>query len=515
MSLSLVPSARASRVDIALFEMRCCESALSKLSVNRRRANICEPIIKRIKADLRYVFRQECARVVDLLLKHGKLPYTPGKRAAAVEGPFDPDLESLMSVLINGQSIPQYESVLEDGYLEVMPKAMDAARKQVLDASGKPYRVTSAGDLLLANGMKLVRQPGAENWIRDHAIVFGRKYAHKIPATTNKAIRSELSAGMAEFEPMSKLAARVQDVYKAASDYRADMIARAESARGYGAAGFATAKAMGANGHHWIVSGSPWSLSDICGTNAAMGVIGLGEPFYDTEGNPIQHVPAHPNCECNDAYDLGADWEIPESMMEAVESVEDGDGHWVTINGAHVLLGDDNSGGASGGDATEPVGTTSWRAGSTAMALEMYQEAGYETLNKSLRDGTSGVENEADRMDGAFVHHGETLESDRLVFRGGRDLFVGESDASIVGATIQDKAFVSTSTDRGAAEEFARGNHVLYEINLPRGSRVIDMDKAVKGKDFREHEILLRRGANFRVVGRTSRGYKLEYVKRH
>ena len=70
------------RASILRYDICVAESALSKLSIGRRKAAICEPVIKRIKADLRYTFRQEAARVIDLVRAHGKLPYVPRLQAS-------------------------------------------------------------------------------------------------------------------------------------------------------------------------------------------------------------------------------------------------------------------------------------------------------------------------------------------------------------------------------------------------------------------------------------------------
>ena len=445
------------RASILRYDICVAESALSKLSIGRRKAAICEPVIKRIKADLRYTLRQEAARVIDLVRAHGKLPYVPrlqaseageeehwvtingahvliggdndkaggrthkatglplnsdgtvtlyhgttkaaareivasgklrsagepdiylttdpkggdygdgtvvkvnvwpdqlklddefpggrkdfrisvGKpggeitvhkvtraaRRSAIEAAgslYFSDIEGMMALIRGGQTLGGYESLLEDAYREVMPGASDAAIKQVLDAAGIRYRVSKDGAFVMLSGaqdgLTVLRPAQAAIWTRDHAIQFGRTWAPKVMATTNKAIRAQLAQGMDAGEPISKLAERIQSVYADASDYRADMIARAETSRGYNSAQIETGRRLGVAGKHWIISGSPYSLVDVCADNAGLGQIGLDQSFDDTDGDPIEAPPGHPNCTCNVGLDVQDDYEVPDSMLEA------------------------------------------------------------------------------------------------------------------------------------------------------------------------------------------------------
>lgn len=208
------------------------------------------------------------------------------------------------------------------------------------------------------------------------------------------------------------------------------------------------------------------------------------------------------------------------------------DGQWVTINGAPVLLKDgvpQYGGGkgkspsqAGGSGGSDPVGETSLNTYQTKNGLDEYVNEGYSNCNEALRSKApleAWAKRDIERVDGAFVHHGENLSSDETVWRGGRDLFDGKPDSEIVGMEFTDKAYCSTSRDVKAASAFAQGkgstgkSKVLYEIRVPKGSRVIDVQKHFKTDLAKEEkEVLLRRGSRFRVVGRTSRGYQLEYV---
>ena len=65
------------------------------------------------------------------------------------------------------------------------------------------------------------------------AFITGRngKVSKGIDEETNKQLRAELSAGLAEGEDVAELAARIEKVYGAAAGFRADRIARTETIR--------------------------------------------------------------------------------------------------------------------------------------------------------------------------------------------------------------------------------------------------------------------------------------------
>ena len=279
---------------VTCFELRCAEAALGRLATERRSAAVVEPVVNRITTDLKYIMRRESERVLDLLQRQAKLPYK------ATEAPvYNFEADELARLLLNGVDVNQYRAVLEDLYRTVGPQAMDQAALSALDAAGIRYRKHPAGDVLLSGGFKLVRSPGAERWLRDNAIVWGRRYAESVSANTNLAIRTQLAQGMSKFESIRALADRVKGVYADATDYRALMIARTESNRSYAASQLETGTRLQADGQGWIISGSEYSLVDVCSENAAMGVIPLGAVWAHGDVNG----PAHPNCECSEYLD--------------------------------------------------------------------------------------------------------------------------------------------------------------------------------------------------------------------
>lgn len=89
------------------------------------------------------------------------------------------------------------------------------------------------------------------------------------------------------------------------------------------------------------------------------------------------------------------------------------------------------------------------------------------------------------------------LEEPIIVHRGtGIEVFEDEDD--LTNAVISDSAFVSTSMNRSVASAHADG--AMIEVRVPAGARALFMDRwKVTGFDT-ESEILLPRGAKFRVI---------------
>jgi hypothetical protein len=294
----------SSPVAVADYELAVAEARLSKRAVQRRGERVTAPVVKRITADLRYAFRHEAERVMDILA-NAKLPYQPASEA------MTPNAELLAQLLMNGIDLTQYQAIMEDCYRGVMPEAMTDAQRMILDMLGKDYRIGPLGETFISGGFKLVRSPAAEQWIRDHAIVFGRKYAATVTAKTNTMIRAQIAEGFEKLEGTFDIAKRIKGVYADCVDYRAEMIARTEAQRAYGEAEVEQAQQMKVPGKYWISSGSEYAAVDVCSDNVDMGVIPVGATF----AHGGLSVPAHPNCLCSVGLDIPDDYEIPEEMI--------------------------------------------------------------------------------------------------------------------------------------------------------------------------------------------------------
>lgn len=130
-----------------------------------------------------------------------------------------------------------------------------------------------------------VRHTVAEEWLREHAIEFGREYAGIISETTNKRIREALVKGLKEGDNLLGLRDRVKGIYEQFPNYRAQMIARTESSRAY---------SMGNLEVYGDVGVEKVSLIG-CDTNCGQcGPIMAGGPYTIEEAAGIE-MTLHPN----------------------------------------------------------------------------------------------------------------------------------------------------------------------------------------------------------------------------
>lgn len=119
-----------------------------------------------------------------------------------------------------------------------------------------------------------------------------------------------------------------------------------------------------------------------------------------------------------------------------------------------------------------------------------------DAVNGKLRSGFGGG-NQVNAMDAAIAR--STLPEEAILWRG-----MSHDPGLKRGDSFGDSAFVSTSADRGIAEEFAKGG-VLFSIKAPKGAHAADME-GLSPSYGSESEILLPRNSQFRVTGRRRAG---------
>jgi hypothetical protein len=74
---------------------------------------------------------------------------------------------------------------------------------------------------------------------------------------------------------------------------------------------------------------------------------------------------------------------------------------------------------------------------------------------------------------------------------------------SFKGSTLpKTGGYTSTTTDRRILEDFVQdpSRSVFMEIRVPKGAKILDVDKALKGSDYAQKEWLLPRDADLRVT---------------
>lgn len=147
--------------------------------------------------------------------------------------------------------------------------------------------------------------------------------------------------------------------------------------------------------------------------------------------------------------------------------------------------------------------------------LRHYCKDGYLFINEALRGSpekfySDVTKTKARRIDNAFKHFGVASKEPGVVYRGtmftARDLGLEQGESLVtrrrfirarfpVGATVMDRGYVSTSTERDIADHF-RGDGevgVLMHITIPKGVKVL-------AGSHNESEVLLPRGSRFKIT---------------
>lgn len=113
-------------------------------------------------------------------------------------------------------------------------------------------------------------------------------------------LRRELQQGLISGDSIAELTKRVKKVFKDAEKWRAERIARTESARAVHAAQLIAAQESGVvAGFKWLASSDACPIClDIAASNPKG--VALGANFAEGDGpyGDIPHPPAHPNCTC-------------------------------------------------------------------------------------------------------------------------------------------------------------------------------------------------------------------------
>lgn len=148
--------------------------------------------------------------------------------------------------------------------------------------------------------------------------------------TTKQYIVDQLSQGHASGLTNAEIAQQIASDVDEVSLSRANTITNTETANATQTAELDTYKEQGVTKKHWVLSED---IGDMCGENADEGAIDVNDNFSSGDDAP----PAHPNCRCF----LQADIESIKYWMPLKDGMHKG---WVTINGAHVLIGEEATG---------------------------------------------------------------------------------------------------------------------------------------------------------------------------
>lgn len=150
-------------------------------------------------------------------------------------------------------------------------------------------------------------------------------------------------------------------------------------------------------------------------------------------------------------------------------------------------------------------------------SLESYVGSGYRGMNSYYRSGGKEYGDYRDRslaLKAAIER--SAIPVDIKTYRGVgsiRDMVPGTDDVSkLLGATIEDRGFVSVATDSQVSEGFAMGNNrnpppppLMMEVRLRAGQKGLHVGR--NGIRYAETEIILPPGTKFRVIEVEPAGY--------
>ena len=297
--------------------------------------------------------------------------------------------------------------------------------------------------------------------------------------TTKDEIRTLTGQATQEGWSPTELARKIREHGVTASKTRSELISITESATAY------TQGSLLAYHESGVVQGTQWIATDPCPICAALDgkTAALGESFDDGLDGP----PAHPRCRCALIPILKTGPQAaPDAPPAAAPPVDatpfdslDEARTWAQQNFADWM-----------GRLTPDQQT----------ALADYKGYTYRALNRALRRGTDLAES----LQTTQTHLDSAIAAGRLdrgivTYRGMASQYFEDNWDTLVGTTITDAGFVSTSQNTAVANRFLRyarddgREGFMTEIRLPEGTHAAYLGR-------QEDEILLGRGHTFRVV---------------
>jgi HK97 family phage portal protein len=184
----------------------------------------------------------------------------------------------------------------------------------------------------------------------NHARTQTLKFAVAVNRQTERDLRRALAEAMDAGETLSELQVRVSDIFKGYEDYRAERIARTESARA------TTGGALDAYKESGVVEATQWNASpDACQFCLAMDgkAVKLGEVYAPLDSSlevdgqtmsfdyaEVDAPPLHPNCVTAETPVLapGKIAGIIAAYRGPIVEIGFADGRWLSVTPNHMLL---------------------------------------------------------------------------------------------------------------------------------------------------------------------------------
>jgi SPP1 gp7 family putative phage head morphogenesis protein len=196
---------------------------------------------------------------------------------------------------------------------------------------------TTAEELNIGSAIDASHAP-AQKFLTNYSL----KLARDINATTKTNIKQAIQTSLSLGENRDALTSRINDIID--NEYRSQMIAQTESIRAYSQGRLAVGRDIGYDQKTWNAQ------DDACTYCAALDgeTIDINDS-WDGDIAVVDSAPLHPNCRCDNSLSRSDD---NVSAKEKLQSIKAG---WITRNGAHVLLPDDDGPSTTGATIMNPA----------------------------------------------------------------------------------------------------------------------------------------------------------------
>lgn len=123
-----------------------------------------------------------------------------------------------------------------------------------------------------------------------------------------------------------------------------------------------------------------------------------------------------------------------------------------------------------------------------------------QAINGALREGrelSGKIDSIARAVDSALAHV-RPADGERRLFRALRGVQLDDYPAGRLLA--RQRGYTSTSLSQDVVWEYARGGGDVWEIDVTPGARLLDVNRVIGSHERHEDEVLLPRGARFKVL---------------
>ncbi len=331
--------------------------------------------------------------------------------------------------------------------------------------------------------------PDVENWLQ---------HVTKSMAQTSldRATRAVLR-GREAGQTVAEISRSLRTRHITRSKARADMVARSATIWNYNEGAQAAYEDNGIVQKEWLTTDDD-VLDDECAA--------LSGTRTDIRGEfpgGVGHPPLHPNCRCAivpvlDDVERAVVEEEP--VENAVSSTESPEQFRSFDTDKEAKKWADDSYKKWGSDLSSSEKDALWR----------YQGSVHERINTGLRTGKRlGKVEKAfvKRLDAALEN--AVVRENVTVYRGFKHPDITKNWNRLVGKTVTDKGYASTTLYKDTAEYFRKQSKgVMAEIRIPKGARAGWLGGVA---DASEGELLLARGTKYRIV-ETSVRNKVKHI---